>query len=282
MQDDNKLTIDNIADFIFYDPLYTEKQLYDFIPLLEKIINYAEKVYCPICKDDSIFKINIDNTLKVNINNSLSSMGGIDSGSNVESTSRFIKSILSNLSFTCSKNQSHKINICVHFSDKDTVIKIGQYPAITHLQFRDISKYDKELKRFADEYRTSLRLFSQNIGIGSFVYLRRIFEQVVENVHQELIKETKWDEHKYKKLNRMEDKINMCEEFRSVFPDEIKKYKIRIWKLLSIGIHELEENECMQMYPILKFLMEAILDDIIERKQKALKLKEAVSKLPPR
>lgn len=67
----------------------------------------------------------------------------------------------------------------VVFSKKDSEItKIGQNPSIADLEFSKLDEaFDKELPRaFRQELGKAIGLYSHGVGIGSFVYLRRILK----------------------------------------------------------------------------------------------------------
>lgn len=46
--------------------------------------------------------------------------------------------------------------------------------------------------------------------------------------------------------------------------------------MLSKGIHEYEEDECMQLYLSVKFIIERMLDLELEKKQNSVKAKAAI------
>ncbi|MEL0619623.1 hypothetical protein [Psychrobacter proteolyticus] len=48
-----------------------------------------------------------------------------------------------------------------------------------------------------------------------------------------------------------------------------------MYSILSKGIHELSENDCLKVFPIIKIGIEIILDEKIEKMNKEKKLAEA-------
>ena len=126
--------------------------------------------------------------------------------------------------------------------------KIGQYPTIADLEIGKYKKYSKVISNeYLKELYKSIGLSSNWVGVGSFVYLRRIFETLVEKYHQKAIETDKWDEEKYKK-SRIVDKIELLQ---SHLPKAIVKYK-KTYSIISKGIHELTEQECLKYFPIVK------------------------------
>ena len=57
--------------------------------------------------------------------------------------------------------------------------KIGQYPSVADLSFPELKDYRKVMSKDDDkELKRAIGLHASGIGIGSFVYLRRIFERI--------------------------------------------------------------------------------------------------------
>lgn len=61
----------------------------------------------------------------------------------------------------------------------DKIIKIGQFPSVADLVILEIVKYKSVLSKQYREFSKAVGLFVHGIGIGSFVYLRRIIENLV-------------------------------------------------------------------------------------------------------
>ncbi len=64
-------------------------------------------------------------------------------------------------------------------------------------------------------------------------------------------------------------KINLAKDKLPNFLVENKK----IYSVLSKGIHELDENECKEYFPILRSGIEIILDEVIKRNEHENKIK---------
>ena len=93
------------------------------------------------------------------------------------------------------------------------LIKIGQYPSIGDILTPDIKKYRKVLSdEKLKEFHKAIGLKAHGVGIGSFAYLRRILEYLIEEAHQKAKKEegTNWDEVKYETKKRYNEKVS-CE-----------------------------------------------------------------------
>lgn len=66
------------------------------------------------------------------------------------------------------------------------------------MQLFDIEKYKYVLSNQSmRDFRMALGLYSSGVGCGSFLYLRRIFENIVEEAHKECLLKESWNEEKY-------------------------------------------------------------------------------------
>lgn len=108
---------------------------------------------------------------------------------------------------TCGRNSDHEIEIFLKIDPANyEFAKIGQFPSIASLTKGEISKYRKILgNQLFSEFSRGVGLISHGVGIGAFVYLRRVFENLIEEAHQVAAKGSGWDEGKYVK-GRMDDK----------------------------------------------------------------------------
>lgn len=170
------------------------------------------------------------------------------------------------LRFSCSRSETHQIFFIFHLHYY-TLTKIGQYPSIADLYTADLNKYRKVLGVQYPEFTKAVGLYAHGIGIGSFVYLRRIFEGLVEQAHQEANKQSDWDEDQYSR-SRMNEKIIMLKALLPTFLVENNK----LYAILSKGIHELTENECKSYFPTVRDGIELILDETMEQQERLNKI----------
>lgn len=170
----------------------------------------------------------------------------------------------------CSRNRSHVLFFILNAEGK-TIQKIGQLPSLATLNLYDVKKYSKALdSKYFKEFTKAIGLAAHGIGVGSFVYLRRIFEFLIEEAHAKRKNCLGWDESAY--LNaRMSEKIELLE---SELPEFLVENKV-MYSILSKGIHELGEDECLTAFPLIKVGIEIILDDKLEKINKEKKIKEA-------
>ena len=146
--------------------------------------------------------------------------------------------------------------------------KVGQYPSLADMQMFDVEKYRSVLGK--DSYRDLTRAIGLNasgIGCGSFLYLRRILERLVEAAHQQEKTKADWDEEAYEK-SRFNERIQLVEKAGHVIiPDILKDVKDKIYGVLSKGVHESSDDECMELFPYMQFVIEQILDERIRKRE---------------
>lgn len=176
--------------------------------------------------------------------------------------------------FRCSRNEKHdSLIFVVHIAD-DVLTKIGQQPSLADLQIADTRKYRPLLGDMYPEFTKAIGLAAHGVGIGSFVYLRRIFERLVEEAHVDASHSGAWNDDAYSK-SRMSEKVTMLGDRLP----EFLRDSPALYALLSKGIHELAEEECIAAFQLVRTSIELILDQHHEQKQRLTKVQEAKSGL---
>ncbi len=172
--------------------------------------------------------------------------------------------------FICSRVHSHKAYF--HFKIfQGGISKIGQWPSMVDLEEAGLHRYRKVLD--ASDYRELARavgLTSHGVGIGSFVYLRRIFERLIGEAREVQCKRSGWDEEAYQR-GRMDEKIQILHDVLPPFLVEQRG----LYGILSKGIHELSEEECLESYPVVQAGIELILDQKVALREQADKIAAA-------
>lgn len=154
-------------------------------------------------------------------------------------------------------------------------IKMGQHPSIADFHIYKIKQYDKLLSNdVLKEFTKAIGLAANGVGIGSFVYLRRIFENLILESFEEAKQEGKVNDEVFNK-SRMDEKIGLLKEYLPSFLVENKS----IYSILSKGIHELDENTCLEYFEPMKVGIEIILDQKLEKKKQKEKEEEAKKRI---
>ena len=224
---------------------------------IHELLRYSETIdaYCIWCKKESVFEIDKSYEYLYDSWNWLESI-------------EFIK-----ISCVFTRNKEHKYHIFFR-KLKNVLLKIGQYPSVADFQIPQAEKYRNILgEEKYKELTRGIGLAAHGVGIGSFVYLRRIFEQLIENAHKQAIKK-RFSEKQFIK-SRMDEKIKLLEKYLPLFLVENRN----LYSILSKGIHELDESECLKYFDTVRIGIEQILDEKIiqqEKERKAQEAKEAI------
>ena len=171
--------------------------------------------YCLFCKKDSTFQIN-----------TISIPGG-DPWNNIETRHAF-----DNMSITCVRDDYHRIRYNLLVNNM-TVTKVGQHPSLADIAIDETrQKYRTVLRgdNWSELYK-AIGLAAHGEGIGSFVYLRRVFERLIESRFDEFKSQEGWDDSTFKSL-RMDEKIGFLKdhlprslvETRKIYKSRSKKY----------------------------------------------------------
>lgn len=171
--------------------------------------------------------------------------------------------------FKCSRDTEHKLHFRFRV-DADSIVKFGEYPSRVDRLHPELQRFEKLLGPHFHELRSAMKLQSHGFGIGAFIYLRRVFERVLKDVAVKKYKgKDSWSYDNWRKDKRVK---NVNRDLSEEFPDSIVDNK-GLYVILSKGVHNLDEEECLAAYPIDKAATEEILDDIILNQQKAQRRK---------
>lgn len=154
--------------------------------------------------------------------------------------------------FSCTNNQDHTYMMMVSLELKNGefyVRKIGQNPSMLTIKGFDFDKYKNELEiinAYVDYKKADLS-FADHFYVGAYAYLRRIFEKMI----------AKYLEGVTTKDNRMDTKIEAAKER---FDPRIKGMLSNLYGILSISIHELDEDQSKDYYIYLKAIIDIQLE----------------------
>lgn len=251
------------------DEFYINTSLYDKFLIANSdkgavfnLIYYAGTIdcFCPTCGQVSVFQADNNRPIK-NRNPNLPSITINDSSewtTNIEDSTFHVIKI-----FKCVRNNQHQLTFYISISDK-ILQKVGQLPSIADLNSFGIAKFKKILgHELYSEFNRGIGLFSHGVGVGSFVYLRRIIENfIIKPAYEEAKKSTGWDDEEFQKL-RVTERIKKLKEY---LPDFLVQNST-LYSIVSKGIHELTEDECNEYFPVLRECMEYVLTEIQAQKE---------------
>lgn len=168
----------------------------------------------------------------------------------------------------CARSKNHAMRFWVRV-DQHTIQKIGQFPSLADLANDQSKAYRGILDKVdSTEFHRAIGLAAHGVGIGAFVYLRRIFERLIMRRFEEFKASEGWSEADFGP--RMSDKIDLLKDHLPPFLVQNAK----IYSILSIGIHELSEETCRHFFNVLKSSIIMILEEDKSKKEEILRRKE--------
>lgn len=187
----------------------------------------------------------------------------------------------------CSRN-SHHTQHFIFFTDEDlrlgesgqiakvrTITKVGQQPSFADIHLSEVKKFKGVLPEAQlRELSRAIGLASHDVGVGSYVYLRRVFEFLVEEAHQRAQLTPTWEEKTYRDA-RMPERVALL---KSELPQFLVEHK-NMYGLLSQGIHEWSEEACLAHFEALRLAIKLILDERLEQREKKATLDAATAAL---
>ena len=180
------------------------------------------------------------------------------------------------LSFRCGRYDDILSLIVYNNSQERYLLKIGTYPSLKDLHKDDIKKYNKVLsEQQRIELITAIMIANNGVGIGSYVYLRRIIEGIVFEEAERAINDGVINREEFGKM-RMDEKIVAIKNYLPAFLYDNHK---ALYGILSLGIHQLDEEECLGFYPVLYDCILLVLEDRLAQKEKEDTTKKAVASL---
>ncbi|MED1559304.1 hypothetical protein [Bacillus paramycoides] len=262
----NKLTSDYLLlQLGLYEPVpFDENSACELEPLITNFNAIQFDCYCIECKKESTFKFQSQRgILTYNMHFPPTVMERLNS---YPAPLDFI--------FKCQRDESHLYSFMFRIINNE-ITKVGQFPSIASIELHSINKYRKILKNDYRDFSKAIGLHTHNIGAGSFVYLRRIFENLIEKCRLEALKEASFNDDTFQQ-SRMDEKILMLKTYLPSFLVENRK----LYGILSKGIHELDEDTCLELFPKVKLAIELILDEKIhqiEQEEKIQSTKNFIS-----
>lgn len=155
-----------------------------------------------------------------------------------------------------------------------TIEKIGQFPSMADIAAGELRDIDHGLDRVdRKELGSALGLHAHDVALGSFVYIRRVFERMIERARASAngseVSDADWQDL------RMDERI---QALKNHLPAELVENRA-VFRILSKGIHELTEEECMLYFPSLKAAIFQMLEAEEHLRQKAIRKAETAKQI---
>jgi hypothetical protein len=112
--------------------------------------------------------------------------------------------------------------------------------------------------------RRANTLASHNYGVGAFIYLRRVFEALIDGHRRAYEQAAGTSIPNYEEL-KIDDRIKAL---KASLPEFLVKHR-SIYGVMSKGVHELDEQTCLRYFPTIRSAIMLILEqDLLARRKK--------------
>lgn len=148
--------------------------------------------------------------------------------------------------FTCTMKNNHyqTMYLLYHLKDNEVSIrKIGQQPINIDLKTTYSNEYKSVLNKYDafEDYRHYEQSESRGLLAGACTYLRRILEKMVLCK----LKDSSITDKEREKAEHFEEKVKLTQK---QFDSDVQGLLNKSYKLLSKGIHELNNNDINEFY----------------------------------
>jgi hypothetical protein len=193
---------------------------------------------------------------------------------------------IQNMRYFCAACGKFERTFLLRFNDDMTSVeKIGQFPRWS----TEIGKpLQNILGDYKNIYRKGLDCEAESYGIGAYAYYRRIIELVIGKLI-ETLKDSLSEEERATYIDALEatqrnivakEKIELIKDMLPGFlrPDNCNPLAA-LHDILSEGIHDLSEEECLEYAKTIRTILEFLVDQIENHKNIQKGIKESMKKL---
>ncbi len=256
----------SVRDFLLNAPLYerfaiSEEQLEE---LCGKVDRAPFDGHCPYCHQQTTWSIHRNFDIPAG-----------QAWNEIDTYSTVGYSVLH-----CARNRAHTLRFEIRLSSLK-IQKYGQYPSLASIANDEIAPYRKRMsERDGVELYEGIGLAAHGAGIAAFVYLRRVFERLVFNRFEEFKEAEGWSAEEFRRLD-MVDRVKLLSNHLPPFLVE----NARIYGILSLGIHELDDERCLGAFEMLRESIFIILDEDEKKRaelERRKRLSSAISSFDPK
>jgi hypothetical protein len=218
--------------------------------------------YCPDCKQPSLF------SAPESREHRLAQLAVPGRGSEPPGLASFG---LFSRTYVCERNRAHSISVVVAFHRDGSIEKVGQSPSAYDLLAIDKAKHARELEDAgrADEFVRAQILHSYGFGIAAFLYVRRVLEHIVNLAERDASNEGK--------LHKFDTQYPPMHERIAALPGFLPDVMVRnahAYKLLSEGVHSLNDEVCARHFGVLKGAVELFMAEHASKREQAGRISE--------
>lgn len=193
--------------------------------------------------------------------------------------------------FRCRNCQASKVHYFLHVQAdqvRGEIVKVGQWPPLSReadpIVVSCWNKADKLL------YREAMTLRNANKGVGALPYLRRIIENHMNDILNLIADANRraslpnFDAVAFERVSRshaFSDKLDFARDYlpQALTPAGSPNPIGRLYELISDGLHQRTEEECVEIFDDCKVAFEFVIKKLTEAKREDEAYIEAIRKL---
>ncbi len=276
------------SEFLEKHQLYRKFDFQFSKPLLEKIEKVNINMHCSKCQNMRTF--NMTNNYSTFLDGNLTyriqfKSQPLYSGYNLIPK----EGLVTWLTYKCASCNTFTRHFFIEMNSNDNFIrKVGQLPPW------DIQP-DKELQSILGDYigyyKNGLICESQGYGIGAYAYYRRIIEEIIDSLLEQIGSLIEQGENiqymealeRTKQTNITQEKIKLVYDLLPPIlnPEEFNPLKT-LHQVLSEGVHGRSDDACLKDAEVLRettlFLVKAVLRSIKEKKEFTDKMRKLLER----
>lgn len=239
------------------------------------------RTYCPICSGDR----NFDQFSWEGMKSTRRGQGPF--GPEQFTTAR---GALRTISYRCADCKQHWVSYVIHWDQRlkgevNVIQKCGQYPELETIIDPDLQKSIPKGDVVLLKKAITCRNF--NNGLASVAYLRRVVENQIEPLIQRLLNNSESDSEELKgriqKARTERGFRGLLDLAGSVLPDYLKpggtNPLVPLHKLASEGVHNLPEDECIQIFDESKEVFSFVFRELHRHQREVKVFEENLKKL---
>ncbi|MDP1609830.1 MAG: hypothetical protein Q8M11_02130 [Sulfuritalea sp.] len=231
--------------------------------------------YCPGCDKHSTWTVQVDPELERQARLERAASPIASSGHSVGG--RTVHNWLGEfkLRIFCARDSRHHGDFYFDTLGTNVVVKVGQFPSLTDFQLGELTEFEGGMsKQQRQEFVRATNSTAHGFNVAACVYFRRVFESVLLEARNEYMVQNDlavWQEF----LDARTDvRIRMLRDYLPSFMSDHHQ----LYGVLSLGVHELTEEQCARELPMLRKAIELIMRDrVTAARQK--REREEISKL---
>ena len=188
--------------------------------------------------------------------------------------------------YMCVACKMHARYFFLKFGEKSNyVMKVGQEPPWSVAIDRDLARM---LGAYADTYHKGLISESQSYGIGAFAYYRRVVEDLIDQLLDEIGALLHGQEHdtyaealeRAKKTRVAQDKIDLVKDLLPPFlrPDGINPLGV-LHTVLSEGLHAHSDEDCVALAATTREALVFLVSQVLSHKAASKTFTKNIRKL---